>query len=161
MSSEERNYYNDRRIRAAQRSKWYSSFDEARMVATVEVEEPDDEILEFGNGRYDPEESDSFEVQVNVVYEICVTCAGRGSHVNPSIDASGLTREDFDQDPQFEEEYRSGLYDVTCYECKGKRVIVELDRQHTRPEIVNYLDDQAEREAEEEREHYYERMNGA
>lgn len=54
---------------------------------------------------------------------VCPTCAGRGKHVNPSIDSHGLGSEDFDSDPDFAEAYFSGGYDVTCYECGGRRVI--------------------------------------
>jgi hypothetical protein len=43
--------------------------------------------------------------------------------VNPSIDSHGLSREDFDQDPDFEEDYFSGVYDVPCYVCSGARVV--------------------------------------
>ena len=56
-------------------------------------------------------------------YEVCPRCHGKGSHVNPNVDGHGLTWEDFDQDPDFKEAYFSGVYDVACYECKGKRVI--------------------------------------
>lgn len=56
-------------------------------------------------------------------YAVCPTCEGRGSHVNPSIDSHGLTAEDFAEDPDFEEAYFSGAYDVRCAECHGKRVV--------------------------------------
>jgi hypothetical protein len=57
------------------------------------------------------------------LYEVCPRCRGEGKHVNPSIDSHGLTREDFDQDPDFEEDYFSGVYDVPCYVCSGARVV--------------------------------------
>lgn len=62
-------------------------------------------------------------VQVPIKNEVCPTCEGRGKHVNPSIDAHGISRNEFDRDPQFEEDYRQGVYDVKCYQCKGLRVI--------------------------------------
>jgi hypothetical protein len=56
-------------------------------------------------------------------FEVCPRCEGRGKHVNPAIDGHGLSAEDFDQDPDFREDYFSGVYDVPCYECKGDRVV--------------------------------------
>lgn len=61
---------------------------------------------------------------IKAVYEVCGTCAGKGTHVNPAIDADhGLSQEDFDQDPGFREDYFAGRYDVTCVECGGNRVV--------------------------------------
>ena len=59
---------------------------------------------------------------VPAVYVVCGLCDGRGQHVNPSIDAHGLTAEDFDMDPDFAEDYRSGAYDMVCAQCDGRRV---------------------------------------
>ena len=68
-------------------------------------------------------------------WDVCPTCKGNGKHVNPSIDASGLTSEDFNDDPDFAEDYRSGMYDVTCYECHGKRVVpIDDDPEATKKE---------------------------
>ena len=39
--------------------------------------------------------------------------------VNPSIDAGGLSYDDFCDDPDFEEAYFSGRFDVTCSACNG------------------------------------------
>lgn len=60
---------------------------------------------------------------------ICPVCDGEGKTVNPNIDAHGLTAEDFREDPDFAEDYRSGLYDITCAACNGLRVV---KRQHLR-----------------------------
>lgn len=56
-------------------------------------------------------------------FAVCPTCEGRGSHVNPGIDAEGLSAEDFAEDPDFEESYFRGDYDVPCAECGGARVV--------------------------------------
>jgi hypothetical protein len=56
-------------------------------------------------------------------YIVCPVCDGEGTTVNPDIDAHGLTHEDFDEDPEFAEDYQSGLYDITCRACAGKRVV--------------------------------------
>lgn len=60
---------------------------------------------------------------VTMKWEVCGTCEGHGRHVDPSIDACGISREDFDNDPDFEEDYFGGRYDVSCYECDGRRVM--------------------------------------
>lgn len=54
---------------------------------------------------------------------VCPVCDGEGKTVNPSIDAHGLTDEDFREDPDFAEDYRSGIYDITCAACHGMRVL--------------------------------------
>jgi len=75
---------------------------------------------------------------------VCPTCRGEGSHVNPSIDSHGLTAEDFEQDPDFEEGYREGRYDVACYECDGLRVVDDFDFDRCpklQKEWEEYVDD--------------------
>jgi hypothetical protein len=54
---------------------------------------------------------------------VCPVCNGEGKTVNPNIDAHGLTAEDFYDDPDFAEDYRSGVYDITCAACNGMRVV--------------------------------------
>lgn len=54
---------------------------------------------------------------------VCPVCDGEGTTVNPNIDAHGLTREDFAEDPDFAEDYSSGVYDITCAGCNGMRVV--------------------------------------
>lgn len=62
-------------------------------------------------------------------FEICTRCEGRGTHVNPSIDGHGISPEEFAEDPDFEEAYFEGRYDVQCYECHGERVVKVIDRE--------------------------------
>lgn len=72
----------------------------------------------------------SYDIVLPAKYEVCPTCRGNGKHVNPAIDGNGLTQEDFDeQGPDFREDYMSGVYDVTCQECKGLRVVLVPDRE--------------------------------
>jgi hypothetical protein len=54
---------------------------------------------------------------------VCPVCDGEGETVNPNIDAHGLTSEDFAEDPGFAEDYVSGIYNVTCAACNGRRVV--------------------------------------
>lgn len=65
-------------------------------------------------------------LEVLTHYEVCPTCSGSGTVVNPSIDAGGITRETFDDDPQFERDYFGGRFDVKCPSCTGKRVVAAV-----------------------------------
>lgn len=68
-------------------------------------------------------------------FAVCPRCDGTGTHVNPSIDANGLTCADFDEaGPQFYGDYMRGAYDVRCEECHGQRVVAVLDRDSCTPE---------------------------
>jgi hypothetical protein len=91
-------YYSDHRVIARCSGSIFKTFNTKNMTANV-------------NG-----------VNIPVKFEVCATCRGRGSHVNPSIDSHGLSREDFENDPDFAEAYFRGDYDVPCYECDGLRV---------------------------------------
>lgn len=104
----------DARDREAMMGKWYDRFDERRMVFELEWEN---------------EEGDPIELELPARYEVCDLCQGKGSHTNPSIDSNGLTREDFDEDPDFREDYLSGMYDVPCYRCGGSRVKPVLNEE--------------------------------
>lgn len=64
------------------------------------------------------------EVEYKAEYGVCPDCEGKGKYVNPAIDSHGLSSEDFEEDPDFREDYFGGMYDVTCRSCCGKRVIL-------------------------------------
>lgn len=100
--------------------QWWKHLNEATMEATVDV--------------YD---ADTDEIEVRFKFEVCGTCNGKGSHVNPSIDAHGIGREEFDEDPDFEEAYFAGRYDVACAECGGKRVVAVTDDERVNEMIAD------------------------
>lgn len=58
---------------------------------------------------------------------VCSRCDGNGTHTNPAIDEHGISPQEFDEDPDFREAYFSGAYDVRCEECRGEKVLPELD----------------------------------
>lgn len=120
------NYYSDRRVRAGERAadSPIRRIDTGRMLALV--------VLEGDDGEE--------EHEVPVRFEVCSTCAGKGTHVNPSIDAGGLTAEDFAEDPDFADSYLDGHYDVGCYGCGGERVVPVIDTDRADPEIVKRID---------------------
>ena len=70
-----------------------------------------------------PNEEGYSGTPVKCHYEVCDLCDGKGSHVNPSIDAHGISPEEFYEDPDFEESYFAGYYDIPCNQCGGKRVV--------------------------------------
>lgn len=52
------------------------------------------------------------------VWEICYNCDGNGTVDHPAF-SNGISQEDFDEDPEFREDYFAGRYDVRCPHCKG------------------------------------------
>lgn len=88
-------------------------------------------------------ETCEIEVELPAKNEVCGRCEGEGKHTNPAIDGNGISQEQFDEDPDFEEAYRSGRYDVTCERCGGKRVELVVDaaeckRQGLHKELSDY-----------------------
>lgn len=152
MHYDDLNYYSDHRVRAGERRKDspFVSVDFSRMRAVVKVEGIDDEDRDF-------EETH----EVPVVFAVCPTCEGRGRHVKPSIDAGGLSAEDFDEDPDFRESYMSGMYDVTCYECRGEKVVPRMDEEQVKPEILKAIEERARLDAMYRAERDAERRMGA
>ena len=78
---------------------------------------------------FENDEGDENTVNLPCRMVVCGRCQGEGTHVNPSIDGNGLTAEDFAEDPDFADDYRSGVYDVQCEECHGRNVTPEIDRE--------------------------------
>jgi len=73
------------------------------------------------------------DLELPAKFAVCDTCAGRGTHVNSSVDGLGFSQEDFDLDPDFAKDYFSGVYDVRCEPCKGERVVAVLDEARCTP----------------------------
>lgn len=72
---------------------------------------------------------------------VCPRCKGEGTVTNPEVDGPGISQERFEEDPDFEEDYMSGVYDIICPECRGKRVTTRSDHH-------KYLKDEQERRAD-------------
>ena len=140
------NYYSDHRVRAGRDGNGFLSVDEQRMIGIVVL--------------YD-EQGDDEQIEVPIAFSVCQTCEGRGSHTNPSVDCNGISGEDFERDQEFREEYYSGVYDVSCYGCNGKRVTPDIDVQRCDPDILKKLRQQQEEDAEFRRIEESERRMGA
>lgn len=78
----------------------------------------------------DPE-GDEYEVAFPAVFEVCPTCEGKGTHVNPAIDGDGITSEEWERDwgSDEREAYFAGAYDVSCEECHGQRVVPVINEE--------------------------------
>lgn len=139
MNTEDRNYYNDRRVRAQNRKSLFENVNESRKIAYVD----------------DPDEEGQLEVPIK--FEVCPLCSGSGCHVNPSVDCDGLTAEDFMEDPDLAEEYMSGTYDVDCYQCHGNRVVPALDEER----CSDLIKEKVNRLIKEQRTYDSERRYGA
>lgn len=81
-------------------------------------------------------------------FELCSRCEGRGTHVNPAVDGNGITPEQFAEDPDFEESYFSGVYDVACERCHGNRVVPVVDESRCKPELLKAYNTQQKEEAD-------------
>jgi len=153
MSLDDRNYYYDRRVIAGERARWWKSLDEKRMRATVEL------CYEHPDGESDDVEE---EREVPFKFAVCPICSGKGAHVNPSIDAHGITADEWAEwDDEDRENYRSGAYDVPCYECGGARVVPVLDRENADAFVVECIEAQARSDAESRAIERAERAMGA
>lgn len=176
---EESNYWQDRRVRvsASAHHAWrvverrevvilpmpddheHATGEEQDACASCQAEAAKGDGSDEGEGQRD--HAGPGEVELPFRFVACEVCRGKGTHVNPSIDASGLTREDFDEDPDFAEDYMSGLYDVQCGECRGARVVPEIyARTDADKEVIRALDVQAEADASYERDCRAERAMG-
>jgi len=126
------NYFDDHRVRALE-GTGFKSVNSQKMTAVIVVWE--DECTEV-------------EETVPITFEVCPICDGKGTHVNPSIDCDGLTREDFEDDPDFAEEYMAGRYDQQCNGCHGQRVVPVLNEERVNPEVLALIKQQRKDDAE-------------
>jgi hypothetical protein len=81
---------------------------------------------------YENDDGDEIGVEIPAKHEVCDRCEGHGTHLNPSIGEHAYTQEEFDEafdDDESRENYfkRGGIYDVTCHDCGGKRVVAVPD----------------------------------
>ena len=106
------------------------------------------------------EETEDVEYEVPGKYEVCWRCNGTGKHDHEAFE-NGLTQSDFDEDPDFREEYMRGSYDVQCSACRGLRVVVEPDEERMTQEQKAAYEQLQKWQAEEARERAWERRNRA
>jgi hypothetical protein len=148
---EERNYMMDPRTTAEDA---YKGYDPRAKTITIKYTKylDDDDMFQDAGGDWVEEKEKTLTLPARM--EVCDLCQGTGTVVNPSIDASGLTSDDFYKDPDFEEEYFSGYYDIPCPQCRGNRVIPVVEREtlssEQRKDYDEYLEYKREMDAEME-----------
>jgi len=99
---------------------------------------------------------------VPVKFVVCPTCEGKGTHVNPSIDAHGIGAEEWSEwDEDDRERYLNGGYDVSCAQCGGNRVVEAMDAQRASQELTNQWEQWERGHWESEAETQAERRLGA
>ena len=107
--------------------KWWDEISPDRRKVTLRFGflDEDDELVSV--------DEDLEEVErkwYHIKWVVCTMCQGRGAYVNPSIDSHRLTREDFDEDPEFHDDYMSGVYNIPCGLCGGRAVEPEFDEDY-------------------------------
>ena len=107
------------------------------------------------------EEGHEVELAIPAKFALCPRCRGRGSHVNPAVDGQGISQSEFDEDPDFQEAYFRGDYDVACHTCAGEKVVKVVDRERASQEELKAFDLQERELRELEAEEAAERRAGA
>ena len=138
---EERNYMMDSRTNA--KNAW-ENYDERSNTITLSL---------IGNDEEEEEKTLSLPARL----ELCDLCNGKGKVVDPSIDAGGISQDDFYDDPDFEEEYFEGTYDVACPQCNGQRVVPAVDYDALRPEEKKEFDEYQREQREAAEDDYHSR----
>lgn len=100
------------------------------------------------------------EIELPTKWVVCPVCNGNGTHVNPSIDAGGISGERFADDPEFYDDYMSGAFDVTCNCCGGRTTVPGVDWSQLSDEHRKAYEQQLEDEANDRALMRAERMAG-
>lgn len=90
---------------------------------------------------------DGTEVELPTKWAVCPVCDGKGTHVNPSIDAGGLSYERCHDDPEFLQDYFDGMYDQQCNRCQGRTTVPEVDWDQLTAEQKRLYNEQLEADA--------------
>lgn len=106
------------------------------------------------------EDEDGNEIKLPTKRIVCPRCDGTGVHDHPAF-SNGFSQEDFDEDPDFKEDYFRGRCDVACEECGGRNVVEVPDEERMSPELVSSLHKRYEEEASYRAEQEAERRMGA
>ena len=87
---------------------------------------------------YIHEDGEEEEIVVKAELVECHVCYGDGYHTNPAIDGHGISAQDFYDDPEFESEYRMGMYDIRCNCCHGEKQIPQASWQNSKSNLEKY-----------------------
>jgi len=139
------------------------------LTGCIELEHPDNlaklrDLTEMEEGHCEPSRQPVFSLPAH--YEVCWRCRGKGTHDHPAF-SNGFTAEEMhEHGDDFREDYMAGVYDVTCMECRGKRVLLVPSRDAIKEgtaahELLMALDSMEAAAAECEAEMAAERRAGA
>ena len=99
--------------------------------------------------KIDTEDGGEEELSLPSKRIICERCGGNGRQ---DIWDNGVPNRYFDEDPDFAEDYRSGVYSKPCEECHGRNVVDVIDYEaldaETRKKVEWHEDQKARYEAE-------------
>jgi len=146
--------YFDCRDVAANKSKSYKSYDSSAKTITIEIS-CDEDCDEYFKENLSKEAFELMDeegcITLPMKFEVCPLCGGTGKHVNPSIDAHGISAEEWDRDWSYEdrEMYMNGGYDVVCYECGGRNVVPAIDEDHLSKPQKEWLEEIEKQQREE------------
>ena len=106
---------------------------------------------------FNDEDDSEVEYSLPAKNEVCDRCEGTGYHLTPSIGEHAYSSEEFYEafdDEEDREQYfkRGGIYDVVCYTCKGKNVVLVVDESRldiNQKEIFEQYKAQREQHARE------------
>jgi len=88
-------------------------------------------------------------------FVVCDECRGKGSHLVEGMRGAVYTWEDFEEDPDFRNDYFGGAYDVPCETCHGERLVTEPEREALTRSEARFLDMVERVQFEREREEAY------
>lgn len=100
------------------------------------------------------------ELELPSKLEVCGRCRGRGVHDHEAF-SNGISMDEFREDPDFYDDYRAGVYDVTCSECGGRNVVPVVDEVLTTAADLQAYYRHLQEEASYRRECEAERRMGA
>src|SRR5260221_5178568 len=80
---------------------------------------------------YENDDGEEIETSLPAVYKVCDGCHGSGSHVDRNIDGNGITGSEWlEWEMDEKDAYLHGVYDVSCKDCGGLRVVLKVDEDH-------------------------------
>ena len=77
---------------------------------------------------YDEQTEESITLYLPSTRIVCPTCNGYGHHFRRDLDENSFVREMHEErDEEGFDFYKAGYFDETCTQCKGQKVIDEID----------------------------------
>lgn len=76
---------------------------------------------------------------------VCYGCNGRAVM---TLKRLAVTQEQFEEDPDFKEDYLNGVYDEPCPDCHGRSTVLEIDVESLPPEQERWVEDYIREESE-------------